>query len=147
MSNDKGQTKLGQHCIEARKSKIIVAEIEEVVLSLINLHYLNSCLGEGCALRKLFSCLEIRIVTLLKLLLQLLQLLGAEGGPAPAELRPVVVRNTSGLFELGAGLGTNGVDVVPGRGGGQKGGPEGPQGARGSRVCLGSRRREGAVDS
>ena len=117
--------KLCQHCIEVRKSKLIAAEIEEV-----NLHYLNSCLGERCALRKLFSGLEIRIVTLLELLLQLLQLLGAEGGPAPAELRPVVVRNTSGLFELGAGLGTDGVDVVPGRGWGQKGGPEGSQRAR-----------------
>ena len=126
---------------------MIAAEIEEVVRSLINLHYLNSCLGERCALRKLFSGLEIRIVTLLELLLQLLQLLGAEGGPAPAELRPVVVRNTSRLFELGAGLGTDGVDVVPGRGWGQKGGPEGSQGARGPRVCLGSGRREGAVDS
>ena len=67
-------------------------------------------------------------MTLLELLLQLLQLLGAEGGPAPAELRPVVVRDTPGLLELGAGLGADGVNVVPRRGGRQQGEDQGGRG-------------------
>jgi hypothetical protein len=59
--------------------------------------HLNSGLRQRRPCRELLPRLEVRVVTLFKLLLEVLQLLGRERCPAPAELRPVVVRVATGL--------------------------------------------------
>jgi len=83
------------------------------------IRYLDSSLGQASPLRKLLSGLQIRVVALLELLLKLFQLVGRKAGPAPAELRPVVVG-----VNAAAGVGLR-VEV------------DGPSGTHGARVRRG----------